>query len=88
MGIYRFFKKLISLPFIGLIIFYQYSISPFIVQRCRFYPSCSCYAKEAFKKHDFVYATYLTFKRLAKCHPLSRRHGVDFVPEKNQRKKG
>jgi putative membrane protein insertion efficiency factor len=46
---------------------------------CRFYPSCSNYAKEAYTEHGFARATALTARRLVRCRPFGP-HGVDLVP--------
>jgi uncharacterized protein len=46
---------------------------------CRFYPSCSSYAVEAFEVHGFWRATALTARRLLRCRPFGP-HGVDLVP--------
>lgn len=51
---------------------------------CRFTPTCSEYAIEAYEKHGFFYGTYLTIKRLLKCAPFGS-YGYDPVP--NRRKK-
>ena len=40
---------------------------------CRFYPTCSNYAKEAYQKFNFFYATLLTSIRLLRCNPLAKR---------------
>lgn len=62
---------------IGLIRGYQFVISPLIGPRCRFIPTCSNYAIEALKVHGVAKGSWLTFKRLLKCHPL---HGGGFDP--------
>ncbi len=49
------------------------------VSPCRFYPSCSNYAVEAFEVHGFWRATALTARRLIRCRPFGP-HGVDLVP--------
>jgi putative membrane protein insertion efficiency factor len=46
---------------------------------CRFYPSCSNYAMEAYTEHGFGRATALTARRLLRCRPFGP-HGVDLVP--------
>jgi putative membrane protein insertion efficiency factor len=59
---------------------YQCCISPFSVNSCRYYPSCSSYCRDSIIKFGVVKGCFLTFKRLAKCHPFSR-GGFDPVPE-------
>lgn len=51
---------------------YRAAVSPFLGNNCRFYPSCSCYAEQAFEKKGFFKAVPLIFFRLLKCHPLNR----------------
>jgi len=51
---------------------------------CRFYPTCSQYGKEAFQKHNFFYASFLTIKRIIKCNPLNK-GGYDPVPKKRKK---
>lgn len=58
---------------------YQKILSPFIVNSCRFTPTCSNYTIEAFKKYNFLKALFLTFKRLLKCHPFNK-GGHDPIP--------
>jgi len=59
---------------------YRYLISPWIGNQCRFYPSCSCYAEQAFGRFGFFKGIYLTLRRLLKCHPWHR-GGEDPVPD-------
>jgi len=47
---------------------------------CRFYPSCSSYAVEAFETHGSVRGSWLTLRRLARCRPFGP-SGYDPVPE-------
>jgi putative membrane protein insertion efficiency factor len=49
------------------------------VSPCRFYPSCSEYAVEAFTDHGFWRGLALTSRRLLRCRPFGP-HGVDLVP--------
>jgi hypothetical protein len=49
------------------------------VSSCRFYPSCSNYALEAFTEHGFWRGFALTARRLVRCRPFGP-HGVDLVP--------
>jgi len=57
---------------IKLINFYQKYISPLFPRRCRFYPTCSSYSKQAFEKYGFFKGFFLMVKRLIKCHPFHR----------------
>ncbi len=50
--------------------FYQRWISPFKPRVCRFYPSCSEYAKQACERYGTWRGTQKAFKRILKCHPL------------------
>lgn len=61
------------------IVVYQWLISPWLGQRCRFYPSCSHYAIEALNKYGATRGVWLTTKRLLKCHPWHP-GGNDKVP--------
>jgi len=66
---------------ITLIKIYKYFISPLLGPRCRFYPSCSSYGIEAIQVHGAVKGSYLTLRRLLKCHPFHE-GGIDPVPKK------
>ena len=58
---------------------YRYALSPFLGQHCRFHPSCSSYAIEALKLHGAGRGSWMTLRRLARCHPWHR-GGFDPVP--------
>ncbi|MGD9659709.1 MAG: membrane protein insertion efficiency factor YidD [Porticoccaceae bacterium] len=60
---------------------YAYLISPFLGVNCRFYPSCSAYAQEAIESHGVLKGSWLTLRRLSKCHPFHT-GGCDPVPPK------
>lgn len=60
---------------------YQYVISPLLGQRCRFTPTCSEYSIIAFKRFGLIKGSWLTMKRVLKCHPLHI-GGEDPVPPK------
>ncbi len=64
---------------IFLIRLYQVVISPISPGKCRFIPTCSNYAIEAVKKHGVLKGTFLSIKRVSKCHPLNP-GGYDPVP--------
>jgi len=54
-----------------LIKIYQYLLSPILPNRCRFYPSCSAYAVEAFQTFNIFKASYLVCWRIMRCQPFS-----------------
>ncbi len=59
-------KKII----IFLIDFYQKQISPLKKPTCRFYPTCSVYAKQAVIKYGALKGSFFAIKRILKCHPF------------------
>ncbi|MFC4404477.1 membrane protein insertion efficiency factor YidD [Gracilibacillus xinjiangensis] len=67
--------------FIGLIRFYQLVISPMFPPTCRFQPTCSQYSLECFRRFNLFKASYLSLKRLGKCHPFHP-GGFDPIPER------
>lgn len=72
--------------FIWLIKFYQKFISPLKPPTCRFYPTCQTYSLQSYERFGVLKGTYLTVKRILKCHPFHP-GGIDLVPEKVDKKK-
>jgi putative membrane protein insertion efficiency factor len=64
---------------IALIQLYRWCISPVLGRHCRFHPTCSAYALEAFRQQPFLRALKLTLSRIGKCHPWHP-GGYDPVP--------
>ncbi len=64
---------------IGFVRGYQILISPLMPKACRFYPSCSEYARQALAKHGPLRGGWLALKRIGRCHPWNP-GGVDPVP--------
>ncbi|HEY5101792.1 MAG TPA: membrane protein insertion efficiency factor YidD [Steroidobacteraceae bacterium] len=62
-----------------LIRLYQWTVSPLLGPRCRFYPSCSQYAYEAIGRFGVAHGAWLAMKRLLRCHPFHA-GGLDPVP--------
>jgi putative membrane protein insertion efficiency factor len=54
----------------ALIKIYRYMISPLLPNSCRFTPSCSEYSLEAVNKYGALKGSYLSCKRILKCHPF------------------
>jgi putative membrane protein insertion efficiency factor len=63
--------RALTLPFIALIKLYQFTLSPFMGGQCRFHPTCSWYALEAYHKYGPIRGTWLTLRRLLRCHPFN-----------------
>jgi len=74
-------KKILIYPFVLLIKFYQFAISPFLGKNCRYTPSCSQYTLEALREYGLIKGCYLGAKRILSCHPWGG-SGHDPVPKK------
>jgi putative membrane protein insertion efficiency factor len=66
---------------IGLLKAYRFAISPLYGQVCRYHPSCSAYALEAYRDFGFVRGTVLAGWRVLRCNPWSH-GGVDRVADR------
>ena len=64
---------------IFLVRVYQLILSPLLGLRCRYYPSCSEYTRQAIARHGARSGCWLARKRIGRCHP-GRAGGVDEVP--------
>ncbi|MDP2664161.1 MAG: membrane protein insertion efficiency factor YidD [bacterium] len=62
--------------FLGTIKLYQLLVSPLLWKHCRFYPSCSDYARLAIKRYGLISGLKKGFWRITRCHPLNE-GGVD-----------
>lgn len=78
-SIKSFFKKTNDIV-IGIIVGalrgYQYALSPFLGSNCRFYPSCSEFAKETICKQGVFIGGVRTIFRVLRCNPLNK-GGID-----------
>ena len=70
-----FFVFLLIIP----VKLYQYLISPFLPNSCRFEPTCSEYTIQALRTRGVFTGLYLSVKRILRCHPFGG-HGYDPVP--------
>jgi len=71
--------RLVLRALVGLIHLYRLTLSPFIGNQCRFYPSCSRYAEQALLDHGLARGAWLAIRRLSRCHPFNP-GGPDPVP--------
>jgi uncharacterized protein len=69
---------------IGLVRLYQASLSIFLGGHCRFQPTCSEYSIEALRTHGALRGSWLTVRRILRCHPFGG-HGYDPVPPVHDR---
>ncbi len=65
--------------FMGFIRLYQWTLSPVLGPRCKYWPSCSHYGYEAFARHGTIRGFGLTAWRILRCNPWSH-GGIDEVP--------
>lgn len=72
-------RRAAAWPLVALVRFYQLCISPLTPASCRFTPTCSQYALEALRRHGPLRGSWLTLRRLARCHPWGG-SGYDPVP--------
>ncbi|MGL4367369.1 MAG: membrane protein insertion efficiency factor YidD [Brevinemataceae bacterium] len=69
----------------NLLVFYKLYISRSLPSACRFCPTCSLYALEAFRVFGFWKGLLLSTKRIISCNPFGSK-GIDYVPIKKERK--
>lgn len=80
-------NQALRLVITGLIVGYRVILSPLLRNRCRFYPTCSVYAKTAVQRFGWFKGGCLTIGRLLRCHPLHP-GGIDDVPTKDVKEHG
>ena len=71
-------NKIFIISSVKIIDIYKKIISPIIGNRCRFYPCCSDYSKQAIQKYGFLKGLYKAVKRIISCHPFHP-GGIDEV---------
>lgn len=67
---------------LGLIRAYQYVLSPWLGNQCRFTPTCSEYARLAVLEHGALKGSWLALRRVVRCHPWHP-GGHDPVPPRH-----
>jgi len=66
-------------PLILLVRLYQVTLGPLMGGHCRFHPTCSEYSIEAMRRHGPWRGSWLTVRRILRCHPFGG-CGLDPVP--------
>ena len=79
--VWHFFFELPKLLLVGTVKAYRLLISPSLGAGCRFEPTCSAYALESLEQYGAIVGSYMTLRRLARCHPWCD-GGFDPVPGK------
>ena len=69
---------------IGVVRGYRLLLSPWLGSACRFEPTCSVYALQAWERHGAAAGSYMTVHRLMRCHPWCA-GGSDPIPEQAPR---
>lgn len=65
---------------VGVVKIYRLLLSPALGSGCRFAPTCSAYSLQALQQHGACAGSYLTLRRLVRCHPWCD-GGQDPVPD-------
>lgn len=76
-------RSVLARPLVWLIRLYQVTLSPIFGPVCRYYPSCSAYGATALERFGPLRGTWLTVRRVLRCHPWAA-GGVDHVPPRRR----
>jgi putative membrane protein insertion efficiency factor len=74
-------KSALRSAFCRLIDGYQFILSPFIGNQCRFHPTCSVYMRQAVMRHGILKGIILGTRRISCCQPYYKGNYQDLVPE-------
>lgn len=80
----KFVSHLLVALLKGLILIWQWVLSPVLGANCRYQPSCSHYAAEALSRHGAIRGSWLTARRILSCNPWGGA-GYDPVPRPHER---
>lgn len=76
-------NALVLLPRNATLVFFhawRKLISPLYGDVCRYHPTCSAYGVKAVQWHGAIRGSWMTLRRIGRCHPWAR-GGIDDVPE-------
>ncbi|MEM6511803.1 MAG: membrane protein insertion efficiency factor YidD [Pseudomonadota bacterium] len=79
-------SRWLAKPVVALVRLYQFAISPWLGGNCRFQPTCSQYTIEALQTHGIFRGSWLSAKRIGRCHPWGG-SGYDPVPKADDRRR-
>lgn len=79
-------RKIVNFVPVSLIRFYRTVISPLLGPSCRYFPTCSQYALDAYREHNFFYASWLTLWRVLRCNPFSKGGYDPVLPKSGTRR--
>jgi putative membrane protein insertion efficiency factor len=71
----------LALIAIAIVQIYRHSLSALLGRQCRYQPSCSEYALDAFRLHGFWPGSFMALARICRCGPYGG-HGFDPVPSR------
>ena len=78
--------NIFSKVIIKIIKLYQYILSPYLGNNCRYLPTCSEYFIESIKEFGLLKGSFLGLKRILSCHPIKVLGGGEgFDPIKKKR---
>ncbi len=77
-------RKVFTSILIGIVRIYQFGISPYFPDACRYQPTCSQYMIDSIKEWGILKGAWLGLKRIGSCHPWGG-HGYDPVKKRNQK---
>jgi hypothetical protein len=72
-------SRWLAQPLIWGIWVYRATLSPFVGRQCRYEPTCSRFGLEALKEYGAFTGSWMTVKRIGRCHPFAK-GGYDPVP--------
>ncbi len=77
-------RKVFTSILIGIVRIYQFGISPYFPDACRYQPTCSQYMIDSIKEWGILKGAWLGLKRIGSCNPWGG-HGYDPVKKRNQK---
>ena len=80
-GVLQSTRRWATAAFLLPVHFYRRCISVWTPATCRYHPTCSEYALVAVTRFGILRGSWLSIRRIARCHPFAG-YGEDPVPER------